>query len=72
MQTVPSELRQRLRKHGQEHALAWWDRLNDAERRGLIEQLQSIDLEQLSQLFAERVYIPSERCAADNRQSNHL
>ncbi|HEY7152419.1 MAG TPA: UDPGP type 1 family protein [Gemmataceae bacterium] len=52
--TVPAELRQKLQRHQQEHALAWWDRLNDAERRVLIEQLQSIDLERLSQLFAER------------------
>ncbi len=52
--TVPTELRQKLQRHQQEHVLAWWDRLNDAERRGLVEQLQNIDLERLSQLYAGR------------------
>src|SRR5262249_17203956 len=52
--TVSTELRRKLQRHQQEHVLAWWDRLHDAERRVLIEQLQSIDLERLSQLFAER------------------
>jgi len=52
--TVPAELRQKLRHHQQEHVLAWWDQLNDAERHQLIEQLLSIDLDRLAQLYAER------------------
>jgi UDP-N-acetylglucosamine/UDP-N-acetylgalactosamine diphosphorylase len=52
--TVPTDLRQQLQRHRQEHVLAWWDRLDDNERRGLLEQLQSIDLGRLAQLFAER------------------
>lgn len=52
--TVPDDLRQQFQRHRQEHVLAFWDRLNDAERRDLIEQLQAIDLERLAQLYAER------------------
>ena len=49
-----AELRRKLQHYGQEHVLAWWDQLNEDERRQLIEQLLSIDLEQLTQLYAAR------------------
>jgi UDP-N-acetylglucosamine/UDP-N-acetylgalactosamine diphosphorylase len=54
MLTVPESLRQRLRQHGQEHVLSWWDRLNDEERRELLAQLERLDLEQLQRLHAQR------------------
>jgi UDP-N-acetylglucosamine/UDP-N-acetylgalactosamine diphosphorylase len=51
---VPDPLRQQLRQHQQEHVLKWWNQLDDAARRGLIEQLQNLDLARLSQLYAQR------------------
>jgi len=54
MLSVPAELRQRLEKHGQDHVLAWWDRLNDGERRGLLDQIRAIDLDQIRRLYGER------------------
>lgn len=51
---VPDDLRQRLRQYGQEHTLAWWDRLTDAERQSLVDQLRGLDLEGLKKLYAER------------------
>src|SRR6266511_5720778 len=54
MLTVPPDLRQRLREHGQEHVLAWWERLSDAERHDLLAQLRGLDLDHLCQLFAQR------------------
>ncbi len=54
MVTVPADLRQRLQKTGQEHVLAWWDRLADPEREGLLAQLRAIDLDQLARLYARR------------------
>jgi UDP-N-acetylglucosamine/UDP-N-acetylgalactosamine diphosphorylase len=54
MMEVPDDLRQRLRQSGQEHTLAWWDRLTDAERRGLVDQLRGLDLEGLQRLYEER------------------
>jgi UDP-N-acetylglucosamine/UDP-N-acetylgalactosamine diphosphorylase len=54
MQSVPDDLRQRLRQHNQEHVLSWWDRLKADERRVLVEQLQALDLEQLARLFERR------------------
>jgi UDP-N-acetylglucosamine/UDP-N-acetylgalactosamine diphosphorylase len=51
---VPNDLRQQLQRSQQEHVLVWWDRLNDGERRGLIQQLQSIDLERLAELYGKR------------------
>ncbi len=51
---APPELQRKLQQYRQEHVLAWWDRLNDSERRGLIDQLSRIDLEGLNRLYAER------------------
>jgi len=48
------DLRRKLQQTRQEHVLAGWDRLDDNERRVLIDQLSSIDLDHLSQLYAER------------------
>src|SRR6516162_7197313 len=62
MPTIPTDLRQRLHEHGQEHVLAAWDRLNDDERRGLLSQLQALDLVQLRQLNDKRdqaIAVPS-------------
>src|SRR5438128_1438935 len=54
MAIVPKDLRDRLRQFGQEHVLAWWDRLTDKEQQELLDQLRAIDLQQLQQLYAER------------------
>lgn len=54
MTQVPGEWQQRLQKFGQEHVLAFWERLADAERSGLLEQLRKIDLEQMNKLYAQR------------------
>src|SRR5947209_5151347 len=54
MITVPGELRERLRRLGQEHVLAFWDRLGEGERQEILAQLQALDLDQLRQLYAQR------------------
>jgi UDP-N-acetylglucosamine/UDP-N-acetylgalactosamine diphosphorylase len=54
MTHVPGELRDRLRRHRQEHVLAFWDRLDDGQRRELVAQLQALDFEQLGRLYAQR------------------
>jgi UDP-N-acetylglucosamine/UDP-N-acetylgalactosamine diphosphorylase len=54
MPPVPEDLRSRLRQYSQEHVLAWWDRLSDAERNELLAQLRGLDLEQLRDLYAAR------------------
>jgi UDP-N-acetylglucosamine/UDP-N-acetylgalactosamine diphosphorylase len=54
MVTVPDDLRRPLREHGQEHVLAFWDRLSDDERRGLLAQLQGLDLPLLARLYERR------------------
>src|SRR5262245_2324639 len=54
MLTVPQDLRQQLRQSGQEHVLAWWDELDDLQRRGLLEQLQDLDVAQLQGLYEGR------------------
>jgi UDP-N-acetylglucosamine/UDP-N-acetylgalactosamine diphosphorylase len=48
------ELRRRLERYGQEHVLAWWDRLSEGERRVLAEQVRELDLDQLQSLYARR------------------
>jgi UDP-N-acetylglucosamine/UDP-N-acetylgalactosamine diphosphorylase len=52
--SVPNDLHRKLQRYQQEHVLAGWDRLDESQRRGLIEQLQMIDLERLAQLYRER------------------
>jgi UDP-N-acetylglucosamine/UDP-N-acetylgalactosamine diphosphorylase len=52
--SVPDDLRQRLQHYRQEQVLASWSRLDEAQRRSLIEQLHAIDLARLAQLYAER------------------
>ena len=68
MLSVPDDLRQRLQKNGQEHVLSGWDRLTDDERRGLLDQLRGLDLEQLKTLYANRDHSfavpPPERSAS--------
>jgi UDP-N-acetylglucosamine/UDP-N-acetylgalactosamine diphosphorylase len=54
MAAVPDQHRNRLKKHGQEHVLAWWDELSDEERRSLLGQVEALDLEHLTQLYARR------------------
>ena len=54
MPAIPDSLRQQLRQHGQEHVLAWWDHLNDDERRALQEQVRALDLPALRQLHERR------------------
>jgi UDP-N-acetylglucosamine/UDP-N-acetylgalactosamine diphosphorylase len=57
MPTVPYDLLKRLRSAGQEHVLRWWDRLSEDERQELMGQLQSLDLDQLGRLFAQRDHV---------------
>lgn len=54
MLTVPDDLRQHLRRHQQEHVLAWWDELDDGRRRALLDQLKALDLPRLRQLYEQR------------------
>ncbi|WP_165226556.1 UTP--glucose-1-phosphate uridylyltransferase [Aquisphaera insulae] len=49
------ELADRLKRHGQEHLLAWWDRLDATGRAQLASELSAIDLDQLDRLVAELV-----------------
>jgi UDP-N-acetylglucosamine/UDP-N-acetylgalactosamine diphosphorylase len=54
MQDVPHELHRRLKQAGQDHVLAAWPKLAPAERQVLAEQLESLDLDLLSRLYASR------------------
>ncbi len=54
MRDVPPDLMHRLRRHGQEHAVHGWDRLDAAARADLIGQLAGIDFESLDDLYANR------------------
>ncbi|QEH32711.1 putative uridylyltransferase [Aquisphaera giovannonii] len=49
------ELMDRLKRHGQEHLLGWWDQLDDAGRARLAAEVAAIDLEQLDRLVKELV-----------------
>jgi UDP-N-acetylglucosamine/UDP-N-acetylgalactosamine diphosphorylase len=51
---LPDDLRDRLRRHGQEHVLSAWNRLSEAEQRELSAQLADLDLDTLSSLYGKR------------------
>lgn len=51
----PADLQERLRRHGQEHVLAFWHQLDDVGRQELLGQLEAIDLEGLQALYAGRL-----------------
>ncbi len=55
---IPNDLLQRLRHFHQEHVVRFWDQLSESEQRGLVEQLQGIDLEQLQQLYHHQKSYP--------------
>src|SRR5437868_5934561 len=48
---MKSELLAQLAAHGQEHLLAHWDTLTDAERATIAEQIRSVDLDLIDRLF---------------------
>lgn len=54
MTQPPADLLQHLKKHGQEHVLAYWDQLDSAGRQELSDQLAKINFEELTCLYAER------------------
>ena len=49
-----SPLHARLSQYGQSHLLQWWDELSEAQRSGLLAQLESIDYSLVARLFSER------------------
>lgn len=51
-------LQNRLRVHGQQHVLAFWDELNDAQRRQLAAQIESVDLALVDSLYRGEVDQP--------------
>jgi UDP-N-acetylglucosamine/UDP-N-acetylgalactosamine diphosphorylase len=54
MPTIPDDVLRRLRSAGQEHVLRWWDRLTADERAELLAQVNSLDLDSLARLYADR------------------
>ncbi len=44
-----------LARHGQEHLLRWWDELDPSQRSTLMEQIERIDFDRLSNLIAQLV-----------------
>jgi UDP-N-acetylglucosamine/UDP-N-acetylgalactosamine diphosphorylase len=48
----PSELRQMLARHGQEHLLQWWSELTLPQRNDLRHQIESIDIDGVAALVS--------------------
>ncbi len=59
---MKDELLRLLAPFGQEHLLAFWDRLSDSERAALAEEIRRIDFSQLARL------VRGDGCARDVRQ----
>jgi UDP-N-acetylglucosamine/UDP-N-acetylgalactosamine diphosphorylase len=52
------QLLDRLRPHGQEHLLAFWDELSDERREQLARQIEGVDFDLVASLFAGNVDQP--------------
>jgi UDP-N-acetylglucosamine/UDP-N-acetylgalactosamine diphosphorylase len=64
--TELSALQVRLQRHGQSHLLRWWDQLSPQQQSSLREQIESLDLELVDQLFHQKEadeVSPSQRAA---------
>jgi UDP-N-acetylglucosamine/UDP-N-acetylgalactosamine diphosphorylase len=48
------DVRQFLKKYGQEHVLAWWGELDGRQRQSLLDQVWTLDLARLAQLYERR------------------
>lgn len=48
---APAELTSRLARHGQEHAVLFWDSLTAADQQALAAQLEAVDIEELAALY---------------------
>jgi len=44
-------LKEQLTRHGQEHLLRFWDELNDAERKQLIQDIHELNLSEVQSFF---------------------
>lgn len=51
MDTVPHDVMQTLKKYNQEHLLNFFNELQDSEKESLISQINSIDFEEIKQLY---------------------
>ncbi len=54
MTAVPSELHERLRQSGQEHVLAGWDRLSASQQQAFLQELRSLNLDELQRLYRQK------------------
>jgi len=54
---TPPALTELLRRHGQEHLLNGWDRLDPAEQNSLAEQVERLDLDELDGLIGSLVKV---------------
>lgn len=52
---LKQDLAERLKRHGQEHLLEYWDDLDVPQREALAAEIASIDFDQLDRLIAELV-----------------
>lgn len=54
MPSPPADLLAHLRRHGQDHILAHWDRLTADEQAAFVDQLRAVDLAELADLHSGR------------------
>ncbi len=50
---------EKLKKHGQEHLLRFWDDLDEPDRKALLDQITDLDIEQVSRWIQEYVLKPT-------------
>jgi UDP-N-acetylglucosamine/UDP-N-acetylgalactosamine diphosphorylase len=84
MPPVPDDLLRTLRHHGQDHVLAFWDRIDSSEQGPLLEHLRQIHFVQLGRLYEQRAKViplpapekiepvPVLRLDADTREQHSL
>ncbi len=60
-------LRMRLRPHGQEHLLQFWDQLDEVQRRELVHDIDGIDFAEVNRFFRHTMESSSDEEKLDER-----
>ena len=45
------EIKSKLKKHGQEHLLLFYDKMNDSQKEELLNQIENIDFDLMDELY---------------------
>ena len=61
-----TSLKSRYEKAGQEHVFTFWDKLSDAERDALLDQLEHLDIQRVNNIYSKAIKADDDAKSASN------